>query len=218
MSQIGPTFVAVAVDVAVAVVDDRRMPRTCKGLLPLILAGCAATIGARSAPRVQAREYYPLEPGAVWVYRANYFGQEQTRTVVMGPKQDGFYVDDAGGKLLYDGEGLRDERRYLLREPLEAGNSWRSVAALGATETYTIVKAHAPCETKARRFDDCVEVKSSMSALDKDGREAGILENTMVFAKQTGLVRLFTVLTRGEQRTPQIDMELIDFKRAGGRP
>lgn len=183
-----------------------------RALLLIALSACSASVA--KAPKASAKDFYPLEPGTIWTYKAVYLGQEQTRTVVMGPVQDGFSVDDAGAKLAYDGEGLRDEHRYLLREPMKAGQSWNSVAAIGASETYTILKAHTPCATKQLKFEDCVEVKSTMSVSDKNG---GTLENTMVFARHTGLVRLTTVLVRDESRTTQVDMELVSFKAAGGQ-
>jgi hypothetical protein len=171
----------------------------------LFAAGCAATTA--SGPKLSAKDYYPLEAGTVWVYQAKYLGEARTRTVVMGPTQDGFHVDDQGGKFIYDGEGLRDESRYLLREPLREGQSWSSVAALGVTEKYTVIKAQAACKTTTLHFDDCIEVKGTLPA-----QNGASLENSMWFARGTGLVRMETVLVRGETRTKQVEMQLSEFK------
>ena len=57
-------------------------------------------------------------------------------------------------------------------------------------------------------IEDCVEVKGTMSA------SGGTLENTMVFARRTGVVKLRTVLVRGDKRETQVDMELVSFKAA----
>lgn len=168
-----------------------------------LLSACSPVIS-----QVKANEYYPLKPGTTWVYKGTFLGQEETRTVVMGGEDaDGFFHDDAGAKLSYDGEGLRDETRYLLREPIDRGQKWQSVAALGATERYEIKDAHFPCAAPAGKFDDCVEVHSSLAAAaDKT------LVAKMVYAKNVGLVRLETTLVQGEKRTPQVRMELVQFR------
>lgn len=178
----------------------------------LLLSACAGakpqSAPAQVGPRANA--YYALEPGATWVYKATFLGAIQTRTVVMGPQQDGFFVDDAGGKLMYDGEGLRDERRYLLREPLAVGKSWKSVATAGVDERYEIIKAAVPCKTAQLEFSDCVEVRGTIAA-----ERGATLENIMVFARDIGLVRMATTLVQKDKsRVEQVAMELQEFRRS----
>lgn len=169
-----------------------------------LLAGCAATA---TEPGVRAAEYYRLKSGTRWVYEAHFLGKQESRTVVMGPKLEGFWTDDAGGKLMYDGAGLRDERRYLLKEPIQPGASWSSVAALGAVERYEILAAREPCKVKAGQFEDCVRVRSTLAA-----GEGKLLENVMTFARGVGLVRVATSLINHDRRTTQVEMELTDFR------
>jgi hypothetical protein len=175
-------------------------------VLGFAFAACAAP--AVSGQKTKASDYYPLRTGVTWVYKGTFLGQQETRTIVMGSEdQDGFFRDDSGAKLSYDGEGLRDETRYLLREPIRAGQKWQSVAALGATERYEIARVHVQCEAPAGKYDDCVEVRSALPAAD-----AKTLEAVMLYAKNVGLVRLDTTLVAGEKRTPQVHMELVQFR------
>ncbi|MCC6806864.1 MAG: hypothetical protein IT381_05540 [Deltaproteobacteria bacterium] len=170
-----------------------------------LLCSCA---GTTQSVKTKASDYYPLRTGVTWVYKGTFLGQQETRTIVMGAEdQDGFFTDDTGAKLTYDGEGLRDERRYLLREPIHPGAKWQSVAALGVIEKYAITKVHEPCEAPAGKYEDCITVTSELPAADKKRLEA-----TLVYAKTIGLVRLETTLVEGEKRTPQVHMELVQFR------
>jgi hypothetical protein len=172
----------------------------------VMLASCA-----HAAP-TRARDYYVLESGATWVYDAKLLGRSEVHTVVMGPERDGYWLDDSGGKIAYDGIGLRDERRYLLKEPLTTGARWKSVAAVGSEETYEIVSAHLPCTVPAGKFADCVRVRSRMPAAD-----GHTLENQMTFARDVGLVHVKTVLLAAggasANATPQVELTLTAFRR-----
>jgi hypothetical protein len=143
-----------------------------------------------------------------WVYKGKFLGVDETRTVVMGPKDDsGFFKDDAGARFTYDGEGLRDETRYLLKQPLTAGAKWQSVAALGAIEKYEIKSVHQPCKVAAGSFPDCIEIKSELPV-----EQEKKLVALQVYAKGVGLVRLETAILQGELKTPQVEMELVQFR------
>ncbi len=177
-------------------------------VLPVLLLVACASTGAGTSPGPRASDYYPLRTGVTWVYKGKFLGVDETRTVVMGPKDDsGFFKDDAGARFTYDGEGLRDETRYLLKQPLTAGAKWQSVAALGAIEKYEIKSVHQPCKVAAGSFPDCIEIKSELPV-----EQEKKLVALQVYAKGVGLVRLETAILQGELKTPQVEMELVQFR------
>lgn len=175
----------------------------------VFLFACAHT------PPSRARDYYVLETGTTWVYDAILLGRSEVHTVVMGPERDGYWLDDSGGKIAYDGLGLRDERRYLLKEPLETGAHWKSVTAIGTTETYDIIAAHEPCSVPAGKFADCMRVRSRAPAA-----EGHTLENQMTFARGVGLVHVKTTLLSAAppgsvptSAITQVELTLTAFRR-----
>jgi len=178
-------------------------------LLAVFLIACAHT------PPPRARDYYVLETGATWVYDAKLLGRSETHTVVMGPERDGYWLDDSGGKIAYDGIGLRDDRRYLLKEPLVAGAHWKSVTAIGSEESYDILSAHEACTVPAGKFADCVRVRSRAPAT-----EGHTLENQMTFARGVGLVHVKTVLLSAtpmggtaQNAITQVELTLTAFRK-----
>ena len=168
-----------------------------------LLSACSGSAGGR-----KALDYYNFSLGTTWVYKASFLGEEDTRTVIMGPEKEGFYVDDAGGKFAYDGQGVRDEHRYILKHPIQKGAKWHSIAAVGATEMYEIVDVGVDCSGAGQSFNDCLVVRSS-NPIDDDQT----LENTMTFAKGVGLVAVRTEVVRaGGVRTRQVEMKLTEYR------
>lgn len=168
-----------------------------------LLTACSSSSGGK-----KALDYYNFNLGTTWIYKANFLGEEDTRTVVMGPQKEGFFTDDAGGRFAYDGEGVRDEHRYILKQPIQKGAKWHSVAAVGATELYEITEVGVACEGAGKKFEDCLVVRST-NPIDDDQT----LENTMTFAKGVGLVAIRTELVKsGGVRSRQVEMKLTDYR------
>ena len=82
--------------------------------------------------------YFPLAVGNHWTYAATYLGERSTRQVEVVSFRDGDYVDRDGRAMRVDREGVRDQVRYLLHEPLSVGATWTSVVAPGSAEHYKI--------------------------------------------------------------------------------
>jgi hypothetical protein len=143
------------------------------------------------SPSAAAR-YFPLAVGNRWTYQATYLGERSTREVELVGFRDGSYLDKEGRALRVDSEGLRDQTRYLLHEPLVAGGTWTSVVAPGSAEHYRVVSAGAPCTAPAGSFPDCIEVESRNRA---DPQRT--LVNTVTFAAGVGIVRVRTELDEG---------------------
>jgi len=185
------------------------------------LLGCAhesAPPGASpAAPATAGRlpdsaRYFPLAVGNRWTYDATYLGERSTRRVEVVAFRDGSYVDRDGRSLRVDREGVRDQVRYLLHEPLTTGATWTSVVAPGSAEHYRVLSVHAPCETPAGKFPDCVEVESrTIADPSTPGR---LLVNRVTFAAGVGIVRVRTALEDGARSAPTAELVLTSFEVA----
>lgn len=178
--------------------------------------GCAKNTGtaataASTGERRTAGDYYPLAVGNSWTYDAKFLGGDEERTVAIVRKDGVFFRDSMGGQLRLDPFGVRDEKRYLLREPIEVGTSWTNVVSVSSIERYRIVKVGHPCEAPAGKFEGCVTVESTNKA---DPRRS--LVNAMTFAPGVGIVRIQVTLVDGKKQIPQATMALKKFELKEG--
>ena len=189
------------------------------------LLGCAhespppqasASTPAHPGKIPDSARYFPLAVGNHWTYEATYLGERSTRRVEVVAFRDGNYVDRDGRALRVDREGVRDQVRYLLHEPLSAGATWTSIIAPGSAEHYRIVSVRTPCEAPAGKFPDCVEVESKTLADPKTpGR---FLVNRVTFAAGVGIVRVRTALEEGTRSVPTAELLLTAFEVAPPSP
>ena len=109
-------------------------------LVMLCVSACATTSGSatKAAEKTQdAAVFYPLGLGTEWNYEVKLLGETRQVDVKLIKKNDDGYVEDSmGAKLLADSYGVRDEKRYLLRNPITAGNKWTNVVSVSSVETY----------------------------------------------------------------------------------
>jgi len=202
----------------------RRPPRAVGpwlllAVLPVAgLLGCAhdpapAAAAPKPAPGARpgsaAARYFPLAVGNRWTYEATYLGERSTREVELVGFRDGSYVDRDGRALRVDSEGLRDQTRYLLHEPLVEGGTWTSVVAPGSAEHYRVVSVGVPCTAPAGKFPDCVEVESRNRA-----DPTRTLVNTVTFAAGVGIVRVRTELDEGGKLKPTAELRLTGYQVA----
>jgi len=193
-------------------------------LLTLGLLGCAHEAAPPPAPTAptnvapalpESARYFPLAVGNHWTYQATYLGERSTRRVELIAFRDGSYVDRDGRALRFDREGVRDQVRYLLHEPLTAGATWTSVVAPGSAEHYRVVSVREPCEAPAGKFKDCVEVESRTIA---DPTHPGrFLVNRVTFAAGVGIIRVRTALEEAERTAPTAELQLTAFDVASQR-
>jgi len=163
----------------------------------------------------ESARYFPLAVGNHWTYQATYLGERSTRRVELIAFRDGSYVDRDGRALRFDREGVRDQVRYLLHEPLTAGATWTSVVAPGSAEHYRVVSVREPCEAPAGKFKDCVEVESRTIA---DPTHPGrFLVNRVTFAAGVGIIRVRTALEEAERTAPTAELQLTAFDVASQR-
>jgi len=193
-------------------------------LLTLGLLGCAHEAAPPPAPAAptavapalpESARYFPLAVGNHWTYQATYLGERSTRRVEIVAFRDGSYVDRDGRALRVDREGVRDQVRYLLHEPLTVGATWTSVVAPGSAEHYRVLSVREPCEVPAGKFKDCVEVESRTIA---DPTHPGrFLVNRVTFAAGVGIVRVRTALEEGQHTAPTAELQLTAFDVASQR-
>jgi hypothetical protein len=155
-------------------------------------------------------EYYPLAVGHRWTYRAAMLGHTTTREIAIVREQGGFFLDTGGGALMHDAYGLRDQRRYLIRYPIEPGTEWMSVVGPSSVERYRIVDASAVIQVPAGTFERCVVVEAALR-VDKDRS----LTHRAAYAPGVGLVRLETwAMLAGQAPAQQTRMELVGHQLA----
>lgn len=176
----------------------------------LALSACASTKVAQ-APSRTARDYAPYAKGASWTYRADFLGQKSERTVNITGKEGGYWVDDAGGRFQLTATGLRDDRRYLIEQPIKAGHSWKAVLSVSAVEHYEIVSVGMACSVPAGRFSDCLVVEARLRRSDKLS-----LLSRFTWARGVGLVQVGTELLEGDKRKPQTKIELLRYQLKPG--
>lgn len=185
-------------------------------LLATLATGCASAPAARTAPAAAAHpqpevaRYFPLAVGNSWTYQTRFGGKVERNTVRIESKAGGFFHDNQRGRLAFDGEGLRDERRYLILGPIEPGRSWESRLEDGRTERYEIVQTDASVQVPAGRFGDVLVVRGT-TPVDA----ATTLQIEWSYAPDVGLVRMeSTAVVGGQERIPQAEIDLLSYQLA----
>lgn len=164
-------------------------------------AASAASSASSDEPALRVADLYPLAVGNTWTYDSISGGVAAKVTIRILNESGGYFVDSAGGALRVDAFGLRDPKRYLLREPLVAGTRWTSVQSLQSTEQYQITEAGRPCTVPAGTFARCVRV----SATNKSDAQRTLI-STWTYAEGVGLVELQTAM-QVAGKPPQVQVE-----------
>src|SRR5262249_9155452 len=145
--------------------------------------------------------FYPLAAGNSWTYAESRTGKRETIQII---GQDGpWFLDDHGGRLRYEPDGVRDADRYLLRTPITAGAKWSAVENL-IVQRFEVTAVGA----SAGRFTGCAVVRNEQP-IPKGGKF--ITEWT--YAPKVGLVQIktFTVAATGKE-VPQTQLDLVDYR------
>ncbi len=178
--------------------------------LAMCVLGCAHGRGD-SVDRYTPGDFYPLAVGNSWTFSVNTLGQTSETTVTLVAKDGEFFKDSTGQRLMLDGSGLRDERRYLLQRPLVKGTHWKSVVSVSSVESYEIVDTDQKVTTPAGSFDGCIVVRST----NPQNKDVSLINET-TFAPGVGIVRIETqAVVKGTARK-QVSLELTRFKVANG--
>jgi hypothetical protein len=176
----------------------------------ILVCGCASTSGVAAGPTakptVTASDFYPLVVGTVWKYQMNFLGEKRAMEVKMLKAEAGVYEDSTGNQLQADNYGVRDQKRYLLRNPIEVGTRWSNVVSPSSMESYEIVGVNQPCDAPGAPETGCVIVQAKNRV---KGDEFLVMETT--FAPKVGIVRLSTMLETKAKRIPQTQLSLVGF-------
>ena len=184
----------------------RRRPLAVSMALGIAACAGAPKVASTTPPRL-AGEYFALRIGARWTYEIDLLGAKKINDVKMVKEnRDGFFEDSTGAQFRIDPFGVRDQRRYLLRNPVAVGTSWTNVVSVSSVEHYQVVGAGEACSTRAGRWEDCATVESR-----NEMGEGQALINRYTLAPGVGIVTLRTVLESGEKVVPQVQIELVEF-------
>jgi hypothetical protein len=174
------------------------------------LVACASAKNrAAAAAGAEASEYYPLAVGNQWTYEAKVLSQRMTQTVTILKEEDGFFIDSQKGRLKVDAFGLRDDKRYLLREPIEAGRTWTNVVSVSSVEHFKIVSAGELCTVPAGTFERCVMVE-----IRNRSDEKVTMVNRMTFAPKVGIARIQVAVETAGKIIPQTELWLVSYRVA----
>ncbi|MHB1844235.1 MAG: hypothetical protein ACYCWW_05290 [Deltaproteobacteria bacterium] len=183
----------------------------------LACASTAQTVRAAAGPSPAA--LFPLAVGNRWSYQVEFLGARQTLSVSIVSGQGGVFVDSRGQRYSVDSRGVRDEQRYLLREPLEPGRSWQSIVSLQSTERYRVVAVGETTDVPAGRFEGCVRIEGRIEGggaapSGKGASKAQLAEQT--YCPGVGLVKVTTYEElQGQRGAPQWREELAAYRVAG---
>lgn len=177
----------------------------------LLLTGCPKRIENPDEIRkgdTPAEAYYPLAVGNSWTYGMKYLGEERDLTIAITGKEDGYFTfNDPNTKLMVDAFGVRDDKRYLLRDPVTVGEDWSTIVSVQSMERYKIIEAGQSCTVPAGTFANCVRVEGR----NKANKEVTLV-NEMTFAKDVGVVRIRTAIEKANgEKVPQSVMELKSY-------
>ena len=173
--------------------------------LLLLLCACSTAPQPKPTPQLDPKEdahrYYPLAVGNSWTYEERRSGKRETITIV---GQDGpWFLDDHGGRIRYEPDGVRDGDRYLLRTPVVVGAKWSSVENL-------IVQRFEVTSTSARVGDyrDCAVVRNEQPL-----KNGGKFVTEWTYAPKVGLAQIetSTLDVKGAQ-LPQTQLQLVSYK------
>jgi len=183
------------------------------GVLALGQVGCAKNVEVQEerppADSAKLSEYYPLAVGNSWTYAVNGRADRPVEVKIV-KEEEGFFQDNQGGLLQVDSFGVRDQKRYLLRYPLEPGKTWTNVVSVSSVEHYKILETGSRCRVPAGDFQGCVRVESRNRVDAKT-----VLVGLFTFAPEVGMVHIEVVAEIGQQRIPQTEMSLLSYKLAG---
>ena len=179
-----------------------------------LLIGCATTSTNDAKTQRLSSDYAPMSVGAWWNYEVSYPGQQGEMKVELLSQKDGYFIDNRRGAFQHTPGGLRDRERYLIKNPIQPGTSWKSVVGPSAVEHLQIDEVGTPCESLAGRFEDCLVVSARLRR-DKNMQ----LHIKWVWARNVGLVRLETEAELpGNKRVRQVTQSLKDYSLSKKAP
>lgn len=183
----------------------------------LLLASCRSTGEHRPDAAIpgldafggrSAEVFMPLNLGNSWTYSREFLGEKgELSVMIVSRDEEGFYLDNQGGRFMVTPFGLRDTDRYLLLSPLETGQRWRAQVAVNVAEHFEILDDNATVSVPAGQFAHCLVVQSTTHAT-----AAVRMLTTATYAPNVGLIRMETRIENNQGRTSrQFLLELTGY-------
>ncbi|MCX7944939.1 MAG: hypothetical protein N2746_10575 [Deltaproteobacteria bacterium] len=154
-------------------------------------------------------KYYPLGIGYSWKYKGKLLGQSVEKKITIEKKEGLFFIDNTGAMLMHDEEGLRDNKRYLIKNPIKKGNKWISIISPQSTEHYEIIQTDIKAKYRDEIIKNCIKIRS-INKIDptKD------MVAEWIYAPNIGLLNFSTYILRNKKDWEQQGyFELIEFSR-----
>lgn len=177
------------------------------GISVLLILLLQSSLIAKEDRRRETEQYYPLGVGYTWIYRGKLLGQPVEKKITIIKKEGHFFIDNTGAMLLHDKEGLRDTKRYLIRNPIKKGNKWMSVVSKESTERYEIVQTNIKAKYKEEIVKNCIKVRSTNRI---DASKDMVAE--WIYAPGIGILNFSTYILRNKKDWElQGSFDLVEF-------
>ncbi|MGB9600417.1 MAG: hypothetical protein ACP5QK_02890 [Myxococcota bacterium] len=162
---------------------------------------------AKDRQSKETERYYPLGIGYTWIYKGKFLGQPVEKKITIEKKEGSYFVDNTGAMLMHDEEGLRDNKRYLIKSPIRKGNKWLSILSARSTEYYEIIQTDIKAKYKNDIIKNCIKVRSTNRI---DATKDMVAE--WIYAPDIGMINFSTYILKNKKDwEPQGYFELIDF-------
>jgi|GEM_PF-1958240 len=176
-------------------------------ILLIILLLQSENLLSKSKISKETEKYYPLGIGYSWIYKGKFLGQPVEKKITIEKKEGLYFIDNTGAMLMHDDDGLRDSKRYLIKNPIRKGNKWISIVSSKSTEHYEIIQTDIKVKYKDDIIKDCIKIRSTNRI---DASKDMIAE--WIYAPDIGLVNFSTYILKNKKDwEPQGIFELVDF-------
>lgn len=170
--------------------------------LLLLILGCTSSsqyehneisTPSKNVKPLSPKDFMPLKIGYSWKYHVSYPGQEGIQIITIVKEKDGTFIDSTENTFTIDSQGLHDQQRYLIKNPLTVGTKWYSVSGPSSVEHFSIIDIPDRCMVKSKAFDECLIIEGEVKLFGQ-----GKFKTLWTYAKNIGIVEIITYLESGE--------------------
>ena len=176
-------------------------------ILLIILLLQSEPLFSKTTLASETKRYYPLDIGYTWIYKGKFLGQAVEKKITIEKKEGAYFIDNTGAMLMHDENGLKDKKRYLIKNPIKKGNKWMSIISAQSTEHYEIIQTGIKAKYKNEIIKDCIKVRSTNRI---DSTKDMVVE--WIYAPDIGLLNFSTYILKNKKEwEPQGYFDLEDF-------
>lgn len=178
-----------------------------KAIILIILLLQNSALFSKDKTEFPTEKYYPLKIGYSWTFKGKYLGQTVEKKITIEKTKGPYYIDNTGAMLMHDENGLRDEKRYLIRNPIKKGNKWMSIISSKSTEHYEIIQTDLKAKFKDEIIKNCIKIRSINRI---DATKDMVAE--WIYAPNIGLLNFSTYILKNKKDWElQGYFELVDY-------